>query len=264
MREIEPRLVDQRLRLLHQRMILGADVGIAAQGRERVGDLLLGRGDPLACHVERVTRGVERRLRGDMLGQKLLLAVELALLIGQRVLRLLQIGKLLPVGRAQPVDLQLHRRELRLGMVERDLVVAVVELDQQLAGLDRLVVGHRDRDDAAADIGADRDHVGLGEGVVGLGIAARGEIPVGRDGDEQHRHRQHQHDAQPPAAQALIEDVGSAHHHLASAATAGAGSGAGAGAAARSIRLPRTWCSMSRSRSRSSSARPTSASMRTS
>jgi len=48
---------------------------------------------------------------------------------------------------------------LGLGAVERDALVAIVERDQELAGLDLLVAGHRDIGDVGRELGRDRRHL---------------------------------------------------------------------------------------------------------
>ena len=67
--------------------------------------------------------------------------------------------------------------DLRLGLIELRLVVAVVEPHQHGAGLDRLVVGHRHVDDGGADLRADRHRARIDEGVVGGFVIAGVEPP---------------------------------------------------------------------------------------
>ena len=58
-------------------------------------------------------------------------------------------------------------RDVGVGLFERDLVVAVVDAGEDLAGLDRLVVAHQHRAQITRDLGSDRVVVGLNIGVVG-------------------------------------------------------------------------------------------------
>ena len=68
--------------------------------------------------------------------------------------------------------------DLGLGGVDREAVVAVVDARQQVAGVDLLVVGHRDFDDVAGDLGGDDRRVGADIGVVGGNEEAPLDEPV--------------------------------------------------------------------------------------
>ena len=57
--------------------------------------------------------------------------------------------------------------DLRGGLIELRLVVAVVEPHQHGAGLDQLIVRHRHVDDGGVDLRADRHRAGVDESVVG-------------------------------------------------------------------------------------------------
>ena len=57
--------------------------------------------------------------------------------------------------------------DIGLGLVERDLEVAVVDPRQHLAGLDGLVVADQHLGEIAGDLGRDGGVVGLDIGVVG-------------------------------------------------------------------------------------------------
>ena len=91
----------------------------------------------------------------------------------------------------------LLRGDLRLGLGERDAVVAVVDGDQRIAGLDVLVLDHSDRGDIAGDLRRHERHVGLHIGVVGRDHeAAVGPVLVAvpaAAGEQAERHdRQHE------------------------------------------------------------------------
>ncbi len=55
-----------------------------------------------------------------------------------------------------------------LGLGQFGTGVGIIEPDQDVAGLDPLVVGHQHLDDAPVDLAGDQHGVGLDEGVVGL------------------------------------------------------------------------------------------------
>ena len=76
---------------------------------------------------------------------------------------------------------------LRLGLLERDLVVAGIELHQQLACLDDLVVVHMDGLDGAVDARGDRVQMPVNLGVIRVFIALGVEVPADADG-QQHKH----------------------------------------------------------------------------
>ena len=133
--------------------------GIAAEARQHGGDLLLHARDLLACRGEPIARLIEIGLRGDLAGEQLLLAVEFALLVVERVLRRGQLGLTLAVGRAQALDLETRAGELRLRLLLGGAIGALIEPEQHLAGFHLLIVADIDADDAAGDVGADRRRV---------------------------------------------------------------------------------------------------------
>ena len=144
-----------QLRLEHRLLFLG---------RDRVG--LRGRISRLALLQ---VRGILlRRLHGPaaLFGEQLI-AIGLLLREGQRRLRL----RRLLVGL---IDLGLLRDDLRFKIVDarRHLIalgdiVAIVEPHQFGAGLDQLIVVHRDVDDRSGDLRADLHRSGIDESVVG-------------------------------------------------------------------------------------------------
>ena len=77
-----------------------------------------------------------------------------------------------------------HRlRELRLGLVERNLGVGRIELDEQLPGLHVVGVVGVDRDHRAADLRSELHHVALHVGVVGGFEMVQYQRPVDAIGD---------------------------------------------------------------------------------
>jgi hypothetical protein len=97
---------------------------------------------------------------------------------------------------ADPRDRQVGMRsmQLRLGLImlclrllQRDPVIAGIELDQQLAGLNSLVVIHVDSRNRAVDARSDRVQMPVDLGVIGVLIALRVEAPADTD-RQQHKH----------------------------------------------------------------------------
>ena len=68
--------------------------------------------------------------------------------------------------------------DLGLGGVDREAVVAVVDARQQIAGVDLLVLGDRNFDDVAGDLGGDDGRIGADIGVVGRDEEAPLDEPV--------------------------------------------------------------------------------------
>ena len=108
-----------------------------------------------------------QRPRRDAAGGELPLALEFALLIGERILGRAQLGLLLAIGRLHRLDLQPRRGELRLRFLDRDAVGPVVDPEQHIALGDPLIVMHLDRHDPTGDVAADHRPRRLDIGVVG-------------------------------------------------------------------------------------------------
>jgi hypothetical protein len=101
--------------------------------------------------------------------------------------------------------LRLHRLDLRrrrsgvgLGLGHRGAVIIVVDLHDQLAGLDMRIVLHRNRLHIACNLGAERGQVGCEVSIVGGLVTgfAFPAIPL-RKADEQHRRRQNETEGAP-------------------------------------------------------------------
>ena len=75
--------------------------------------------------------------------------------------------------------LRLRVGKVRLGLVERDLVVGGVDVGQRIAGLHRLVVVDVDLDDVAGDARAHLVEVAVHLRVVG--VLGKGRAPVEED-----------------------------------------------------------------------------------
>ena len=87
-------------------------------------------------------------------------------------------------------DVGLGGLDIGLGLLERDLVIPVVDAGQDLAGPHGFVVAHQHGGDVAGDLRGDRGVVGLDVGVVGRDLeASDGPVPPAEvrgasDGDE--------------------------------------------------------------------------------
>jgi len=185
---------------LHAAFAIGARVGIVAELRADLCDLLPGDGDLLRRPVILVARGIQRGFRGHLRLRQLRLAVVFALCeVGVRLRQLLGFDRL-AVLRLQAFDLLPLGAERGLGAIERDAEGLFVDAEQYLVLCDMLVVADRDRDDRAGHLGADRDVVRADIGVIGRDVAAAGEIEEGADGDHQQRHDQEKRLAPAPAA----------------------------------------------------------------
>jgi hypothetical protein len=88
------------------------------------------------------------------------------------VSRLLRIDLGVEVG-----DGGLRLVDLRLRLINGDPVIAVIDAGQHGAGVDELIVGHRDVDDGAIDLRADRCHARINEGVVSRLVLTSVEPP---------------------------------------------------------------------------------------
>ena len=135
--------------------------------------------------------------RRDAAGGELALALEFALLVGERVLGRSQFGELLAIGRLHRLDLQPRRGEHRLCFLDRDAERPIVEPEQHLALGHALVVADLDRNDAARDIGADHRARRLDVGVVGRDIAPARQVPPCGGDQNDERPRQHERQPQP-------------------------------------------------------------------
>ena len=134
--EVELGLVERGLGLHHGGVLVDGTAGLAAEVGERRGDLLAGGRRLLVRLIGGVAGLVELLARGDAGGGQGLLARGLALGVGDGVLGGLQIGELLGVGGLQRLHLQPGGGQRGLPLLHRGLVVARIELEQDLAALD--------------------------------------------------------------------------------------------------------------------------------
>jgi hypothetical protein len=113
-------------------------------------------------------------------------------LLNGRVLQL-QLG-------VDGADFRLSRLAVGHGLAQCGLKVPVIDAGENLASLDRLVVGYRDFADVAGDAGGDQRVVGLDVGIVGLDHEAAG-APVVRTVLRRGREPEHRQRAQRGALQ---------------------------------------------------------------
>src|ERR1700730_14947339 len=106
--------------MLNLGVLIDRDVGITAEIGESIGSVLLLSDELLAAGVVGLTGLLELLTGGRAGGDQLLLALELALLVGDGVLGRLGVGLLLMIGRPHSVDLQPLGGELRPGLLDRD------------------------------------------------------------------------------------------------------------------------------------------------
>ena len=97
--------------------------------------------------------------------------------------RLIDLFVLAANLRLDVADVGLRNGNLRLRLIDRDLVVAVVDPRQQIARIDMLIVGDRHIGDIAANLRRDRKTPGCDEGVVCRLIVTDVE-PVSRAADQ--------------------------------------------------------------------------------
>ena len=173
--DIVARRVIGRLRRLHRRHALVAAGFGLFEGRARGETLVAER--LLAIVIE--TGALQRRFLGSELGAGLLDRAH-------------QSGDLA----ADPVDGGLLGRDPGARGIHRDLVVAVVNFEDDIAGMNDRIVGRQDRRDMARHPRAERGVVGADIGVVGRDIEAADQKIIGAiaDGRERQQSEHAHHD----------------------------------------------------------------------
>ncbi len=191
-RQVEPGLVDRRLRLRDRRLLAWGERGMGVRRpRARVGEVLLG-----GLHL--VQRILIVGTRGETLLQQRLLP-------RQRILLDLEVGLLADDVRARARRLrpQLARLEPRCGQLRRSLlqrhaIGCRIDPEQQVAAFHPGAVAHEHLDDRPVHLRAHRDNVLLHLRVVGRDAAAAREIIIAAAEQQQRRDDQHRHRAQQP------------------------------------------------------------------
>ena len=203
--EVEPRAFERGLCSLDRRLPLGRRRDAAGQCRGNAG-ILLDRGrDLLARGLRGEHRLVVLRLRRDALGEQRLLARRLALRVSELVAAGLERRFALAIARSDRGDLGARAGQFGRGFVDGRLIRRGVDPEQDVARLDALVIVDRDRDDGAADIGADRDQPGLEIAIVGRFVAAAAQIEIhdGQHCDDRRQQQQGRPQATPGAGLAV-------------------------------------------------------------
>ncbi len=147
--QIERSAIERRLRLLHQRMRSHRDVGLAAELRERRGDLLLRRRHALLRLAAGEQRPVHLRLRGDAAREEARGAPVLALRVIEGALCGAQRCEPLLIIRLQRLDLQPSTLQAGARCLDGNAERPVIQMKQQLPTPHLLVVVHVDLADSA-------------------------------------------------------------------------------------------------------------------
>ena len=128
--------------------------------------------------------------------------MRLALALARLRLRLLELGgKILAAdlrAKLLPGELMFRRLQRAFGLLAVDLILPRVDVNQRLALLDELIVGHVERDDVAGDARRDDDRAAVGVGVVGaLDVAIGPPViePAKRQQSENHQTDDQRHRA---------------------------------------------------------------------
>ena len=139
-------------------------------------------------------------MRDDLAGHQLLAPLQFALREAEIGFGRFQILLAGTIGRLEADDLVVRVLDVGVRLVDRDLQRLGIELEQHVAFFHRLVLMHLELDDAAGDVGADRDLVGVDIGVVGVGIAPAVEIDDADADQHGERPADHEQAAQPAPA----------------------------------------------------------------
>ena len=142
---------------------------------------------------------IHLHLGGNARDEKTVLAIVLALLIGEGVLGTLYLCLALPVCRLQGLDLQPCAGEACLCFLHRDAKRRIVETEENAAFLNELIVAHINLAHPPPDVAADHRLRSLHIGIIGRLIASAGEIEVERAREHHERCAHHEWQAQPLA-----------------------------------------------------------------
>ena len=167
---------------LEQGMAFGRLVGIAGQLGDHYAVALLDDGDLAMGHGEVVLGGFVVCPGSDALGLELLLALVFEGEIAHQFRRRDQLHLAFEVMGAERCNVLQHIDERGVGSRQFDLERCPVNFKQQLGGLDKLIVDHRDRADPAVDLRTDADDFSFDVGVLRGHVAAAGGIEIDRAG----------------------------------------------------------------------------------
>ena len=156
-------------------------------GASRIGFLSLQVGARLLLALNRAGTFFDKVPRPALL---LLREPQLRLRLIELRFRLIDLFVLAANLRLDVADVGLRNGNLRLRLIDRDLVVAVVDPRQQIARIDMLIIGDRHIGDIAANLRRDRKTPGRDEGVVCRLIVTDVE-PVSQAADQGDQQRTH-------------------------------------------------------------------------
>ncbi len=174
--QIEPGLVELGLGGADRRVAIDLDIWIAVQRGHGVGDLLCDRCNVLTGHLEihvGLVIDLARRptIRDERFSPRILALVEV---FGSA--RRLQLGQLLAVGGLELIDLETCAGEPRLGLINGNPIWFGIDLEQELAPLDALIVLDRDFHHLAGNPGIDGLFRCADEGIVRRNIGLLRQI----------------------------------------------------------------------------------------
>ncbi|MPL60705.1 hypothetical protein SDC9_06266 [bioreactor metagenome] len=191
-RQVVGRLVARHDRRLHGGVVVGGDLGVAAERGECRLDALLRGGERFTGGFRIVPCRVERRFGAGAAAGDLLLPLQLGVEVVDAVLCDLRLGKRDPVGGAQLLDAEPGLRQGRLGLGEGELVGFGGDAEQLLPGLHLRAVGDEDLGHAARQVRGDRDPRLADCGVLGVLVAPGIEPDPGAADHQRQRQRGHQ------------------------------------------------------------------------
>ena len=190
-RQIEPGPVELSLRRADRRMAIDLDIRITVQRGHGVGDLLADRCDVLTGDLEILVGSVIDLARRPTVSDKRFPSAILTLVEIRGIARRLELSQLLAIAGLELVDLEARAAEPRLGLIDRNLVRLRIDLEQELAPLDALIVNHRNFDHLAGNPGVDRFLRCADEGIIRRDVRFLGEI-VRRAGGNQYDRKEDQ------------------------------------------------------------------------
>ena len=173
------------------------DIRIAVQRGHGVGDLLFDRCDVLTGDLEIRVGSVKDLARRPTVSDERFPSRILALVEVRGIARRLELGQLLAIGGLELVDLETRAAEPRLGLIDGNLVWLRIDLEQELAPLDALIVLDGDFDHLAGNPGVDRLLRRADEGIVRRDVRLLREIVRRADGSQQDRKEDQQRATQP-------------------------------------------------------------------
>ena len=155
-------------------------------------ELLLQRGKLLLRTLQGVAGGIVGCLWSKIVGEQLLLALEVDHVEVDIFLRLFDLGLHVAVTGLQRNEIIAGISDLSLGAIQRQLKLQRVQLEQDVALGDLLIVVNQDLRDDAGDVGRQPDHVGLDIRIIRRHHGAAGHIKVAAHDKRHRQQRKHQ------------------------------------------------------------------------